>query len=71
MEYCINQRNAQITEHPGVVTYGITIIQDEQILCQVEDVSTDWNFTNCLLAKIKRPQISSLHLMDVVEDALS
>ena len=51
-------------------TFGLRVLQGDEELMIMPDISTDFAFTLRLASLFTRKQLSPLHLLDVLEDML-
>lgn len=61
-----------VCEELGTVTYGISVRArgaDGEV-CSVKDISSDKNVVQALAERCRKGRLSSVHLLDVVEDHL-
>jgi len=51
-------------------TFGLLVLQEDEELMILPDVSTDFDFTLRLASLFTRKQLNPLHLLDALEDIL-
>ncbi len=51
-------------------TFGLRVLQEDEELMILPDVSTDFDFTLRLASLFTKKQLSPLHILDVLEDLL-
>lgn len=69
--YLISENKLHAEDSGDYTAFGIAIYDDHaQIICQIDDITTDEAAIKCLIEQCNRLRLSPSHLSDVVADFL-
>ncbi len=66
----LNKTILNTEDFQNISSYGITIINRNDVVIEVKDISVNKEFVQSIINKIEENDVSIYHIMDIIEDEI-
>lgn len=70
IEYILNKKTISIEEFNNIEVFGITALENSKTILNIYDISSNKDFVEKIITKLKKYDVSFYHIIDIIEDEI-